>query len=404
MKRAAWLGWLLLGSALAQGAWQLLEIPREGPLVSLQQVEAGGPPPQGIPALGFSGSHNGAVGPSPPPRFESVERARGWLDAREPVLVLELAGEARAYPLQILVWHEIVNDVVAGRPVAVSYCPLCNSGLAFDRKLRLSDAQAQAVRARNPGALLARAGEGWTLEVTFGTSGMLYKSNLLMFDNATATLWSQILGMGVVGTLRGVRLTTLPLQMLGFGAFARAFPEGRVLSRDTGFERNYGENPYFAYDAPEGRPFLFRGQPDARLPAMERVVAVRLGNETVAYPYGLLREVRVVNDGVGGVPLVVFWRPGTASALDRSSVARGRDVGAAGVFDRRLGGRELAFVWDDAGFVDLQTKSRWDLLGRAVAGPLAGKRLEPVAHDNTLWFAWAAFFRNTRVYGTGPQP
>ena len=399
MKRMGWLGWVLLGSALAQGAWQLLEIPREGPLVSLRAIEAGGPPPQGIPALGFGGSHNGAVEPSPAPRFESVGTARGWLDAREPVLVLELGGEARAYPLQIMIWHEIVNDVVAGRPVAVTYCPLCNSGLGFDRRLRLSDAQAERVRARNPGAALARAGAGWTLEVTLGTSGLLYKSNLLMFDDATATLWSQILSRAVVGTLAGVRLEPLPVQLLAFDAFARAHPEGRVLSRATGYERDYGENPYFAYDAPTSRPFLFRGEPDTRLPAMERVVAVRLGGETVAYPYGLLRQARVVNDAVGGVPLVVFWGPGTASALDRARVARGRDVGAAGVFDRRLAGRELAFAWDGEGFVDLQTKSRWDLRGRALTRPLAGRRLAPLTHDNTLWFAWAAFFREARVYG-----
>ncbi len=325
-------------------------------------VAPSGPPPQGIPALGFGGSPKVGVPASPPPTFERPDRAARWLGPEEPVLVYK----DRAYPLLILIWHEIVNDVVAGEPVLISYCPLCNSGLAFSRRL---------------------PGRG---TLSFGTSGLLYRSNLVMFDDRTASLWSQLEGEAIVGPLKGARLSPLPLSLLPFGAFRARFPQGRVLSRETGYARPYGENPYAGYDRPEEKPFLFSGPLDPRLPPKARVVAVRLEGKAVAYPYRLLQQVRVVNDG----PLVVFWAPGLKSALEAKSTRLGRDVGAVGVFLRE--GR--IFFWDGRAFRDRKTGSVWDLFGRAVAGPLKGKALTPVVHDRTFWFAWAAFLPGTRVY------
>ena len=163
-----------------------------------------------------------------------------------------------------------------------------------------------------------------------------------------------------------------------------------MLSKETGYPRPYGENPYAGYDAPDSRPFFFGGRPDPRLPPKARVVAVRLGEEAVAYPYAVLEKARVVNDG----PLVVFWQPGLKSALDAARTALGRDVGTVGVFLRE--GR--VFYWDGKHFRDRATGSMWDVTGRAVAGPLKGAALKPVVHDRTFWFAWAAFFPATRVY------
>lgn len=340
------------------------ELPEEPPsLIPLDQIVSGGPPPDGIPAIDV-------------PAFEPVGAASAWLAGTEPVVAVEVNGDARAYPIQILIWHEIVNDVIGGEPVAVTYCPLCNSAVVFGR----------------------RAGD---LVLDFGTSGRLYNSDLVMYDRQTKSLWPQIEGRAVVGPLMGTELEVLPASMVSWDAWRAAHPDGRVLSRDTGVERPYGRNPYVGYDAPGSLPSgLFLGPVDRRLPPMTRVLAVELGGEVMAYPYGALAEdaPTAVNDAVGGTGIVAFYERGTASPLDAPDVPGGRDVGATGVFVRELDGRELTFEVRDGAFVDLETGTRWNLLGQAVAGPLEGEELEPVPHIDTFWFAWAVFQPDTGIW------
>jgi thiol-disulfide isomerase/thioredoxin len=220
-----------------------------------------------------------------------------------------------------------------------------------------------------------------------------------MYDRQTETWWQQATGEGIAGEYAGRQLTFVPASLISWADFKEAHPGGKVLSRDTGFSRAYGQNPYTGYDNADSRPFLYDGPatPDV-LPRMARVLTVDLDGETVAYPYAVLQEVRVANDTVGGVPLVVLWAPGTASALDAGSVAGGDDVGAATSFSRELDGDTLTFVWDGDQIVDEQTRSEWDVLGHAVSGPEAGSQLAPVVSINHFWFSWAAFRPETRVY------
>lgn len=307
------------------------------------------------------------------PRFVRAAEAT-WLAGREPVVSVEIAGEARAYPAQILTRHEIVNDVVGGRPVTVTYCPLCNSAVAFDRTV-----------------------DGRTLE--FGVSGKLYGSALVMYDRQTDSLWTHFDGLAVRGPLTGTRLVVLPSQLLSFEDWRQGYPQGRVLSRRTGFPVDYGSNPYEYYDSRKG-PYgqFFEGQADPRLPAMARVVGVSRGGRDVAYPYRALSgsgEIGVINDG----PTVLFWRAGTASALDDPQIARGRDVGATGVFSAVANGRSLTFEARHGAFVDRESESTWSLTGRAVDGPLDGEALDPVAHLDTFWFAWQVYHPESEVYG-----
>ena len=382
--------------------------------IPVEDILSGGPPPQGIPALGFSGDHAGAAGASPAPTFFTQAEAAAWLGEEEPVIVLSLKGESRAYPLQILTWHEIVNDTLGGVPVAVTFCPLCNSALAFDRRIPLARADEAAVRAANPGANLREVPEDETflkalenadidelsavLEVTFGVSGLLYNSNLLMFDTTASTLWSQLTGEGAVGTLSGAQLARYPAQIVSFEEFRAAFPGALVLSRETGFnDRDYGRNPYVGYDRADEPPFLFSGETDGRLPPKERVITLERAGDAVAFPFDALQEARVMNADVGGAPVAVFWQEGTRSALDARTIAESADVGAAGVFDRRVNGRTLTFSWNGETFVDEETRSSWNLLGQALSGELSGTVLSPIVHDNTLWFAWAAFRPDTRI-------
>ena len=337
------------GLDMARG---LANVEGPSPLVPLNEIISGGPPPDGIP-------------PVDTPRFLEVDQV-DFLADNEPVLAVDIDGDARAYPVQILMWHEIVNDTVGGVPVSVTYCPLCNSAVAYDRRL----------------------GE---LVLEFGTSGMLWNSALVMYDRQTETIWSHFTGQGIVGELTGRRLDTFPVAMVPWSRWQEAHPDGLVLSRQTGHRRDYGRNPYPGYDAIDSEPFLFEGEVDGRFTAMTRIVGILRDDEALAVPLFQLRDERVIEHDLAGQRLVVFWEHGTASALDSASIIDGEDVGATGVFIPEADGQSLTFGWDGDGFVDDQTGSTWNILGHAVDGPLEGERLTAVEHLDTFWFAWAAF-------------
>jgi hypothetical protein len=327
-------------------------------LVDPGDLRSGGPPPDGIPSIDE-------------PKFLRAGEV-GFLADTEPVLALEVGDEARAYPVQVLIWHEIVNDTVDGVPVTVTYCPLCNSAIAYDRRL----------------------GER-VLE--FGTSGMLFNSALVMYDRQTESLWSHFTGDAVIGHLAGERVEVFPMATVSWVDWRDAHPDGLVLSRDTGFDRDYGRNPYPGYDDVDSSPFLFDGEVDGRLAAMERVVGIERDGDAVAVRLDELADRGVVEVDLAGTRFVVWVRPGAVSALDAGSVAGGREVGATGVFEPVAGDRPLSFERDGDGFVDDETGSRWNMLGKAVDGPLEGTVLQPVAHVDTFWFAWASFQPDTEI-------
>lgn len=328
--------------------------------VPLSEIFSGGPPKDGIPAIDK-------------PAFDSVAAADKWLKPKEPVILFERNGDVRAYPLQILIWHEIVNDKVGGVPATITFCPLCNTAIAFDRRL-----------------------DGRVLD--FGTTGNLRFSDLVMYDRQTESWWQQITGEAIVGELTGKRLTYLPAQIISWETFKSNFPQGKVLNRDTGHYRSYGRNPYVGYDNIESSPFLYSGPRDSRLRPMERVVTVSTGKEDVVYPFSVLEKVRVVNDSVGGTPIVVIFEKGVTSALDGSSIPDSRDIGTAAVFGRTLEGKVLTFKLAGEKVTDTQTGSIWTILGTATAGSLMGKRLTPVISGHHFWFSWAVFKPKTRVY------
>jgi uncharacterized protein DUF3179 len=211
--------------------------------------------------------------------------------------------------------------------------------------------------------------------------------------------WQQATGAAIAGEFTGMRLDPRPASTVSWDDFKSAQPNGKVLSRKTGFSRSYGQNPYAGYDDVDDSPFLYEGPktPDT-LPPMARVITVDSGGEAVAYPYDMLRRQRVVNDTVGGKPAVVLWAPGTASALDEDAVAAGRDVGSAAVFSRILDGTTLTFRSEGGRIVDEQTGTEWNALGRALEGELTGEQLARVVSIDHFWFSWAAFRSDTRIY------
>lgn len=277
MTCAVALSLLLVGSVAATGvaqvpaAWEREDWKTDFAkhTVPFDEIVGGGPPKDGIPAIDA-------------PRFTSVEAADDWLDDRELVMVVEHTGIVHAYPIQILIYHEIVNDRIGDMSIAVTYCPLCNTAIAFDRRF-----------------------DGRVLD--FGTTGKLRHSDLVMYDRQTETWWQQASGEGLVGVYAGHELTFVPSRMLDWRTVRRLHPSARVLSRETGYNRSYGNNPYVLYDRSSSPyPRFFRAEKDDRLPAMERVVAIRHGEASVAYPFSELEQARVVNDEINGIPVVVF--------------------------------------------------------------------------------------------------
>jgi len=329
--------------------------------VSYAEILSGGPPKDGIPAIDN-------------PKFVSVQNADEWLKPNEPVVSVQVGDEARAYPIQILIWHEIVNDIVNGKPLLVTFCPLCNTAIAFERTYN-----------------------GQVFD--FGTTGRLRYSNLIMYDRQTETWWQQATGDAIAGKFAGSQLAYYPAAMISWRDFRAAYPRGSVLSRETGFSRDYGRNPYFGYDDINQTPFLYQGDktPD-QLPPMARVLTLEIENEAKAYPYDTLEKLNIVNDLVGSKPVVIFWTSGTASALDAGNISDGRDVGAAVAFSRETGGQTLTFKWDGAIIRDVETNSAWNLFGAAVDGALKGSQLSALPAIYHFWFSWAAFKPETQIY------
>jgi len=235
-------------------------------LVDPQKIRGGGPPKDGIPSIDN-------------PEFVTVEDADEWIEDNELVLAIIYKGEKRVYPLQILVWHEIVNDEIAGDPILITYCPLCGSGIAYERTI---DGEA----------------------VEFGTSGKLYNSNLVMYDRKTDTYWSQIDGQAIVGELTGRELTEISIDTVVWRDWKTAHPDSQVLSQKTGFVRSYGTDPYGNYYEDSFLIFPVENQDD-RIHAKTVIFGVEVNGKFMAYQEDDLIESGTISDTVGGVPLTL---------------------------------------------------------------------------------------------------
>lgn len=259
--------------------------------VELEEIISGGPPKDGIPAIDN-------------PSFSTVKELHG-LSPKEPVISITINNDSRAYPVRVLMYHEIVNDTVGGKPVAITYCPLCNAAIVFERTVN-----------------------GKTLD--FGTTGKLRNSDLVMYDRQTESWWQQFTGDAIVGAYTGTQLMMLPTRLEAYELFVkRAGLSGKVLIPYNDSLRSYGKNPYVGYDSAP-KPFLYRGIYQGKLPPLARVVAV--GNQ--AWSLELLREKGTIKAG----RLILSWTSGQNSALDAKEINQGRDVGNV-VVQRKARGR-----------------------------------------------------------------
>ena len=312
-------------------------------LIPLDKIRGGGPPKDGIPSIDN-------------PVFANVDNSQ-FMSNSDTVIGLEIDGEAKAYPLFILVWHEIVNDEIGGVPVSVTYCPLCYTNQVFERII-----------------------DGNTVE--FGTSGKLYNSNLLMYDRFTESYWSQALGMAVTGELTGYKLNLVPFDVITWGDWKTLHPDTLVLTTDTGHIRSYATDPYGNYYT-EPRIMFPVEHKDDRMHPKEIILGFNYENVYKAYKQSDVESMIVINDNIDDnhVMLVSLFSENTRA------------------FDRNLDGIVLDFEYVENKILDTQTNSEWNYDGLSISGQYLGKQLERLPMEPGFWFEWVAFHPETLVYG-----
>jgi hypothetical protein len=230
-------------------------------IVDPADIKPGGPPMDGIPSIDN-------------PKFVSLEDADKWIEDNELVLAIIYKDTTRVYPLQVLVWHEIVNDNIAGDPILITYCPLCGSGIAYERTLN-------------------------GVEVEFGTSGKLYNSNLVMYDRKTETYWSQIDGLGILGELTGHQLKPVSIDTVVWRDWKAEHPDSEVLSKKTGFIRPYGNDPYGSYYENSIVFFPVENQ-DTSVHPKTVIFGIEVNGVFKAYKEEDLKELKTIQDEIGG--------------------------------------------------------------------------------------------------------
>ena len=326
-------------------------------LVHPSLILSGGPPKGGI---GVDRGIPAIINP----KFETVSQAT-WLSDNDLVFGMVVNGVARAYPKQILVFHEIANDKIDDKPLLVTYCPLCGTGIAFERKLPTGE------------------------EANFGTSGKLYNSNLVMYDDKTDSYWTQVGGKAIVGELTGAKLKQIPIDTMLWKDWKRLHPNTQVLSKNTGFIRAYGLDPYGDYYSNDfvgfGASFT-----DARLHPKAMVSGVDINGTAKAYPVEEINKIGLVNDVVGDISILVVKDP--------SVDVKQFEINPLRIYNRELDGIILEFELKDGKLFDKQTNSQWNFDGIATSGEYKGKKLITIGSTSAMWFSWLSFNPNTELF------
>ncbi len=312
-------------------------------IIPLDKIKGGGPPKDGIPSIDN-------------PKFATVENSQ-FISDSDVVIGLKINGEVRAYPLFILVWHEIVNDEVGEVPVAVTYCPLCYTNQVFERIVNGN-------------------------VVEFGTSGKLYNSNLLMYDRLTESYWSQGLGLAVTGELSGHKLKIIPFDVITWGDWKTLYPETLVLTTDTGHIRSYATDPYGDYYT-DPRIIFPVDNKDDRMHPKEIILGFNEGGIYKAYKQSDVELAKIINDEIGDTSVLLI------SSFHQNSRA----------FDRTVNGEIFDFQYEDGKIVDIQTNSDWNYEGNAISGPMEGSQLSRIPIEPGFWFSWVSFYPETQIYG-----
>ena len=292
------------------------------------------------------------------PKYISIEESEGFLEGEDAVFVIESGPLVKVFPQKIMVWHEIVNDEIQGEMASITYCPLTGSAIGFK------------------GA-----------QMTFGTTGKLVNSNLVMYDRETDSEWPQILGQAVSGSQKGAMLKTFPVIWTTWESAKSRYPDALVLSTDTGFLRSYGTDPYGSYLRKgtyydSGGPFFAVMVEDNRLREKEVVTGIRINGHALAVVKSSMAEKKVVNLIVGGRPVVALYDESLASVR---------------VYIREIDDEVLSFEVVDGMVFDMESGSQWNFSGEAVNGKFTGVRMDPADSFEVMWFGWVSFYPQTEL-------
>ena len=321
-----------------------------------------------------------AIRPLNNPRYIANSEAKTTLFGGQPVVVVKAEGQWYGIPVNILSYHEIVNDSIGNTMFSVAYCPLCNTTHVFNRKLSYNN-------------------KNYVLK--FGTTGMLRMSNLVMWDEQTESWWQHLTAEGLVGTLAGAKLAIMPAKIISLNNFWAFYPDGKTMlpDEDSGQLAQYNFNPYVKYDSLGiKQPFLYFGPVDPRLPAMEYVVGLEKDAKHKVYPLRILKERLVINDKFGNENVVLFYDADMISNLDTREINNGKRIGSATVFNALADGLKLTFVADKNNFKDNETGSVWNFVGECIDGQLKGKSLQPEVYSLDFAFAYFAFYPDAYLF------
>lgn len=322
-------------------------------LIPTNSVFNGGPGKDGIPSIDN-------------PQFSSKEDidALGILSNADLVIGIKVGDEIRAYPHPILDWHEIVNDNVNGLPVALTYCPLTGTAIGWKRTIN-------------------------GVETTFGVSGLLYNTNLIPYDRASDSNWSQMLLKSVNGSNINTDIETYPLVETTWGEWKFLFPDAKVLNTSSGFDRPYGIYPYGDYRENNSLLLFPIENEDGRLPRKERGLGVTVNNQSRFYRFNNFEATLVgtVNDNLNNKNIVVV-----GSKLRNFLVAYDREIEPGVVLTFEPIQEEGAVVMRD------NNGDRWTIFGEAIEGPYLGQTLKPTSSFIGMWFAWATFHPDVEIF------
>jgi hypothetical protein len=294
--------------------------------------------------------------------FVDIRAGNQEWPAEELVIGVEINGQARAYPIRLLSSHEIVNDVIGGEPVAVTWCPLCFSALVFDR----------VVDGR---------------ELTFGVSGYLYHNNLVMYDHQTNTFWSQLLGQAIRGAQRRAFLDTHPSILMAWSEWQAEYSHTTILSASrTSLDAASIIDPYAGYYLSRSAGMMGPEFTDERLPPKSLVLGLLSGNQAHAYALESIRSAGLLNEDLGGRRILLVYDEMVKSVF---------------VYETTVDGRHLMFEFDPSSGAlrDVETASLWDpVTGEAVSGPRQGRRLSRLVSPLVYWYAWVDIHPETELF------
>lgn len=314
-----------------------------------------------------------AIAPIDKPVFGKYEDVEKELQDHSPIIVVRLNEKTRGYPLKVLLWHEIVNDTIEDTAIAITYCPLCSAPICFNRRINNE-------------------------VLTFGTTGLLRNSDLIMYDRKTESFWQQFTGQAIVGNYTGKSLDVLPSSIMSYSEMKSLYPDALIMSQITGFSRRYGSTPYPGYDDRNKKPRLFAGKPDSRLPPMTRVVGIKVGDLKKAYKLSMFEETSILMDTIGEHRVIILKTGSTYSDLDNRLINASKTIPTIKAFRATVDGKPLNFKEEEEQLIDLETKSLWNSNGLCITGSLMGKQLKEITTMRTFAFAWFAFYPESTTY------